>query len=74
MLKKALEAAALLSVTVSSVGAYAATNVLHRNSVSAKKSSKEDDKDKTLLYLLGAGALGGGLILALDNGGNSDSP
>ena len=70
MLKKALAAAALLSISVTSVGAYAASAVLNRTSAPAKKANKEGG-DNTALYLLGAAAIGGGLILALHDGGKS---
>lgn len=72
LLKKALAAAALLSISVTSVGAYAASAALNRASSPARKVNK-DGGVSIALYLLGAAAVGGGMVPALDDGG-SKSP
>jgi hypothetical protein len=69
MLKKALTAAAVLSLTAAPISAYAAGPALTRTALPVKDSSKGGKR--ALLYVAVAGAVGAAIILASDG---SDSP
>ncbi len=71
MLKKALAAAALLSISATSVGAYAAESVLARGAAPVKGANKQDD-NTPLYLLLGAAVIAGIVIIADDD--KSKSP
>jgi len=72
MLKKAIAATALLAVSGAPISAYAATATLGRATAPVTASSQGNGK-KAALYVLLAGAVVGGIILATDGNG-SDSP
>lgn len=71
MLKKALAAAALLSISATSISAYAADAVFARSAAPVTKASKQDNN--TPLYLLLGAAVIAGIVLIADSD-SSKSP
>jgi len=70
MLKKALVATALLSVSAASVSAYAADGLIGRGAPAVSKASSAK---KTALYLVGGALIvGAGFLIADSNGGDGD--
>ena len=72
MLRKVLVAVALLSVSATSVSAYAADGVIGRGSPAVSKAS--NGKKKGLLIVALGAAAGVGVAVAASGGGNGDSP
>jgi hypothetical protein len=68
MIKKALVAVALLSVSAGSVSAYAADGLIGRGAPAATKANSA--KKNGLVWVAIAGAVGGGIWLAADGGGS----